>query len=860
MIDVGIDDDEFSALPTLRRNKSAVMCVLRAIGSLYVKGAGLNLRMQFGRHWSPHVPGTQWVHKPIWRRVESGTSASVDQSTHDADKHTLLGLCNPISGTNMVLYTKKLDQNNKPFPGSHPLHGTEIVPASVLIDTFYHAAKGASLFNITLRVPVAINAPPDVQVVIVDDAVKITSRLCGSDCGGGHSWVTHTTGRLKRTAILPPKPWIDKANRNCFITRFLNQVPWPVRVDVAPSIASEAMLPSDPSSWASLLDAATSVGSTIFFDNPKLRMPAHIENVTFHVEYSRNPPKTGYLHVEKASEDISTTAVHVNICNDDGQVIVRFERMRFSEIEGTPRVSESVENLVHKLGWVPAPLASKAMRWDKAILVSDDHETCARYGEHLRSKMRLGDENVSELRLAARVADGSMYITAKTVVIYCPGRVTSMAEVPKKAEYFLAELLTLIKYATCSVSLAGKINVFVLTLAHPDQWGALIDLDDAEATFPSLAIKYVSGQDVIRMDDDLPRIARLQPLRRESLYSAEETAHNLLPKLEGTYLITGGLGALGLEVAAVARIQILEQAGATVYAMALDIGAPNAHMRLQEKLGRLALPPVLGVVHAAGVVEDQLIQKMTAESISRVLSPKVSGALALHAAFPLFGGPGQGSYASGNAFLDTLAAHRRKAGDNAVAFQWTSWRGLGMAASTEVTNAELESEGITDITAEEGFRAWEHLSKYNVDHGVVLRSMAFDEGEQPPASILTDIAIRRIGSKTAAGLADDGMGAGLLKAGDQVSSNNMPSGGPELKVWLDVKVRETIANVLMLSDVDELDGRAALADLGVDSVMTVTLRRKLQNALKVKVPPTLTWSHPTSNHLVRWFVEKLSKH
>ncbi|KAI0110932.1 6-methylsalicylic acid synthase [Nemania sp. FL0031] len=959
MTDVGIDDDEFAVLPTLRRNKPADMCVLQAIGSLYAKGADLNLRMQFGRRWSPNVPGTQWAHKSIWRRVESVTIASV-QSTHDVDKHTLLGLCNPVSGTNTVLYTTKLDQNNKPFPGSHPLHGTEIVPAAVLVNTFYHATKGASLFNITLRVPVAVNAPRDVQVVVADDAVKIASRLYGSDSEGGHSWVTHTTGRLKRTPVLDPIPWIDidAAKKRIqdvlphdFSIKYLDRVgvsamgfPWAVtehygsltemvaRVDVAPSIASEAMLPWDPSSWASLLDAATSVGSTIFFDNPKLRMPAHIEKVTFYEEYGRPPPKTGYLYVEKAPERNGAPAVHVSICNDDGRVIARFETMRFSEIEGTPGVSGSVESLVHKLGWVPAPLASKATQWDRAILVSDDPVILARYSKQLRSKLRLVDEKVLELHSAAKAADALMDTTANTAVIYCPGRVTSMAEVPRKSESFLAELLTLIKSATRSVSLVGKINVFVLTMAvgaadaptalaqaplhglgriiaseHPDQWGALIDLDDTEATFPSLAIKYVSGQDVIRMDDEIPRVARLQPLQRETLYGAK-TAQTLLPKPDGTYLITGGLGALGLEVAtwlvekgarrvvllsrrglpprrewaaldsdhaskaAVAQIQSLEQAGATVYAIALDIGTPDAHMRLQEKLDRLALPPVLGVVHAAGVLEDQLIQKTTVESTSRVLSPKVSGALALHAAFPvgtldwfvlfsscgqLFGFPGQGSYASGNAFLDTLAAHRRKAGDNAIAFQWTSWRGLGMAASTDFINAELESKGITDITVEEGFRAWEHLGKYDIDHGVVLRSMAFDEGEQLPAPILTDIAVRKIGSETAARPA--GTEAGSPEAGDQVPINNTPSGGPQLKAWLDVKVRETIADVLMISDADEVDGRAALADLGVDSVMTVTLRRKLQNTLKVKVPPTLTWSHPTSNHLVDWFVEKLSK-
>ncbi|EKG18983.1 Beta-ketoacyl synthase [Macrophomina phaseolina MS6] len=948
IMDRGGDDEEFAVMPTLRRNKSAATCVLQAVGSLFVKGAEIDFRGQLGRNWSPSVPGTQWVHKAIWRKVESGTPASAVSLSHDVEKHTLLGLRNAVAGTSTVLYTTKLDNNIKPFPGSHPLHGTEIVPAAVLVNTFHHATKGATLSNITLRVPVAINAPRDVQVVVVDDTVKITSRLQQSSESEDHSWVTHTTGRWSAVSdkaghalqidIEAAKKRINAVLPSNFSIDYLDKVgvsamgfPWAVtehygnlkemvaRVDVAPNVPAGAELPWDVSSWASILDAATSVGSTIFFDNPKLRMPAQIEKVHFFTEYGVPPPKTGYLYVEEASER-GAPAVHVSVCNDDGQVLAKFQSMRFSEIEGTPGVSGSVESLVHTLAWVPAPLANKAASWENAVLVSDSEAALARFSKQLKSQAK----NISQLSSAADIANAS--ITSNTAVIYAPGPVSSLADVPTKSEAFISELLTLVKHVVRDASLSN-VKVFALTSGvgaangptalaqaplhglariiaseHPDQWGALIDADDEDAPFPTLALKYVRDQDVIRMDDGLPRVARLQPLPRERLYGAADAAsRTLLPKPEGTYLITGGLGALGLEIAAwlvekgarrivllsrrglpprrewarlnrddalgpaIDRIQALEQAGATVHAVPLDVGAPDAHSRLHDALDRLALPPVLGVVHAAGTLEDQLVLDTTADSFARVLKPKVAGALALNAVFPpgtldwfvlfsscgqLFGFPGQSSYASGNAFLDALAAHRRQQGDNAVAFQWTSWRGLGMAASTDFINAELESKGITDITVEEGFRAWEHLAKYDIDHGVVLRSLAFDEGEQLPVPILEDIAVRRIGSASA---------AASQPSEESAAGGTMPSGGPELKAWLDNKIREIIAGVLMLSGADEVDGRAAIADLGVDSVMTVTLRRNLQSALKVKVPPTLTWSHPTANHLVGWFAEKLAK-
>ncbi|KAF7537132.1 hypothetical protein G7054_g3944 [Neopestalotiopsis clavispora] len=943
IMDQGIDEEDFSVVPTMRRNKPAEKSILQAVGSLFVKGADIDLRLQQSpnTHWSTRVPGTHWVHKPIWRKVESGNSTTTKLLAHDVDKHTLLGLRSAVGGTSTVLFSTKLDDKTKPFPGSHPLHGTEIVPAAVLVNTFYHATKAATLSNIVLRVPVAISAPRDVQVVVVDDNIKIISHLQQDSESQGHSWVTHTTGRWTTLSekeggnhslqidIEATKKRISKTLPNNFSIEYLDKVgvsamgfPWAVtehygnlkemlaRVDVAPDTKSGDDLPWDPSSWASILDAATSVGSTIFFDNPKLRMPAQIEKVHF-FETDKPPPKTGYLYVEEASER-GAPAVHVSVCDDNGRVLAKFQSMRFSEIEGTPGASGSVESLVHQLAWVPAPYTAKPISWDNVVLVSEDGVNS--WSERLLLKMRAN--KVSKVSSAAEIA--SAKISNNTAIIYCPGSVAVAADVPAKAEAFIAELLTIVKYAVQEGGSLKNLKVFALTTGvgqgdsstalaqaplhglariiaseHADQWGALIDTEDEDMAIPAMAMKYVRDQDVVRVVDDVLRVARLQPLPRDLLYSQDKAAsRTLLPKPEGTYLITGGHGALGLEVARwlvergarrlvlVSRRKVhprsewaandsilaLEQAGATIQNIALDVGDVDADVRLQEELDRLSLPPVLGVVHAAGTLVDQLVLETTADGFSRVLKPKVSGALNLHKVFPpgtldwmvlfsscgqLFGFPGQSSYASGNAFLDTLATHRRHLGDNTVAFQWTSWRGLGMAASTDFINAELQSKGITDITVEEGFRAWEHLSKYDIDHGVVLRSLAFDEGEPLPVSILEDIAVRR--ARTAADSSE------AADATDGAASSAMPSGGPELKEWLDHKVRDVISTVLMLGGAEEVDGRAAIADLGVDSVLTVTLRQKLQSALKVKVPPTLTWSHPTANHLVGWFLEKLTE-
>lgn len=982
----GIEDDDAAVVETMRRNQPLLMRIWKAVASLYVKGADVDFGRSLGRQWCPRVPGTQWEHKSIWRKVETGNSSSTAPAAagliHDVRQHVLLGLRSPLAveGSDMVLFTTVLDEKTKPFPGNHPLHGTEIVPAAVLLNTFHQATGAATLSNITLRVPVAISAPRDLQVVVVGDSVKIATRLRHDKGQNGakddnetqgdhaHSWVTHTTGRWSTSttserdsemlvdveatkrrinAVLPPNFSIDYLDK---VGVSAMGFPWAVtehhsnltemlaRVDVAPDVAADAPLPWDASSWAPILDAATSVGSTIFLNDPKLRMPAQIDKVHFYTH--ADPPRTGYLYVQEATQRNGGPAVHVSVCDEAGRVLAKFESMRFSEIEGTPGISGSVESLVHRLGWVPAPLSNKAATWERAILVSDDEKLLSRYTKEVARKLRIRDGDI--LRLDSAAALVNQVVSGQgpdTAVVYCPGSTGSLDQVPARAQAFMDELLSVTKHVIKVAPATGNIKVFALTVGvakaatpaalaqaplhglariiaseHPDHWGALIDMEDDEqeghsTEFPALAIKYVRNQDVIRIQDQLPRIARLHSLPRELLHSGtprRSRGRALLPRPEGTYLITGGLGALGLHVAgwlvekgarrivlvsrrrlpprhewaahvsandpfhaAVARVQELEQAGATVISVALDISAADAAEQLRNVLAQLALPPVLGVVHAAGTLEDQLVLETTPESVARVLAPKVSGGLALDAAFPagtldwlvlfsscgqLFGFPGQGSYASGNAFLDALATRRRALGDCAVAFQWTSWRGLGMAASTEFISAELESRGITDITVEEGFRAWEHVGRYDVDHGVVLRSLAFDRDEAVPVGILDEIAVRRSGGRARPHDQDGDDGDGLGDAAD-----SPPPRGPQRKAWLVERVRHVIAGVLMLGGADEVDPRAAIADLGVDSVMTVALRRKLQSALKVKVPPTLTWSHPTANHLAAWFLAKLSE-
>ena len=170
-----------------------------------------------------------------------------------------------------------------------------------------------------------------------------------------------------------------------------------------------------------------------------------------------------------------------------------------------------------------------------------------------------------------------------------------------------------------------------------------------------------------------------------------------------------------------------------------------------------------------------------------------------------------------------------------------------MAASTDFIEAGLESKGITSVTREDAFRAWDHVSKYDMSHAVVLRSLVLNTDEQSPMQILQDITPRRHNQRDVT----------ISESGQSSAIELLPPAGAARNSYLESQISECVATVLQLPSHEDVDIKTALPELGMDSVMTVSFRRQLQQRLRVKVPPTLVWGHPTVSHLIKWFAEKL---
>src|SRR5262245_53105554 len=212
----------------------------------------------------------------------------------------------------------------------------------------------------------------------------------------------------------------------------------------------------------------------------------------------------------------------------------------------------------------------------------------------------------------------------------------------------------------------------------------------------------------------------------------------------------------------------------------------------------------------------------------------------------LFGSPGQGNYAAANAFLDALAHHRRALGLPATTINWGPWAGSGMAARLDSrASARWSAQGLGLVPPELGLDLLEQLwTRDAVQVGVqplnwskFLRQLP--AGSQPP---LLEAFVHEAG------------GAAPEKSQFLKTLEGTPPS--ERLALLQDEIRAQIAGVLGLVSLDEIELRARLFDLGLDSLMAVEVKTRLERALGCSMRPTLVFDYPTVEALAGYFAQE----
>lgn len=364
-----------------------------------------------------------------------------------------------------------------------------------------------------------------------------------------------------------------------------------------------------------------------------------------------------------------------------------------------------------------------------------------------------------------------------------------------------------------------------------------------------------------------------------------------LPRLreDGTYVITGGFGGLGQQIArwmidqgarhlvlvgrnadsepAAEVTRELRRSGARVMAAPIDVADERQVAQLLGEVRR-GLPPLRGIVHAAGILDDGMLAQQTPRRFAGVLAPKVAGAWHLHTLtqgeeldfFVLFssiaavlGSPGQGSYAAANAFLDALGHHRRALGLPALSINWGPWAAVGMAATAKQGSRLWAAAGVSPIPPSQGATILGQLLQRPSPQAVVLPINWSQFQRRFPA-----LARQPFLGAALPSAADEGHPGHPATAHADFLRELRAATPVERKGVALAHLRHLLLDVLEFDRGVALDPHQPLKDLGLDSLMAVELKIAVETELGRDLPITLLFDYPTLDALAGYLVDEFA--
>lgn len=414
----------------------------------------------------------------------------------------------------------------------------------------------------------------------------------------------------------------------------------------------------------------------------------------------------------------------------------------------------------------------------------------------------------------------------------------------------------------------------VFALEHPDRWGGLVDVEsgtsDADAERQIAAAVADPGEDQVAFRDGIRLRARL--------VHAAAPAEATLALDGGTCLVTGGLGGLGLRVASwladagaerivlVGRsaapeawasddprheaLRALRDSGVDIVLRGVDLTDHAAVERLVTSITAEG-PALRGIVHAAAVFDEASIMDMTTERLGRVLAPKVAGAhhlmdltrdvpldffVMFSSTTALLGVAGLGHYAAANLYLDAFAARARADGVPALSVNWGLWDEMRLAGDSDA--ARYARSGLRTMDSDAALGALGRALAAGASNTVIasvdwasLRAVYESRRERP--------LLAELGTETAVAT-DEAAPQQTLPLIEELAA--APVEGRLARIT--AAVEDELRAVLRLTT-GTLDSERGFFELGMDSLMSVELKARLEKRFGTRLPATLTFNYPT---------------
>ncbi len=413
-----------------------------------------------------------------------------------------------------------------------------------------------------------------------------------------------------------------------------------------------------------------------------------------------------------------------------------------------------------------------------------------------------------------------------------------------------------------------------IAVEHPEIWGGLVDLDFAG---PEQNARELLAQ--LRARDGETQVAFREGCRYVPRFSR---AHGFTGRLRvhsaAAYLISGGSGAIGTEIARElvmlgarnivllsrrgqrddsagdAGVREMELAGARIIFSPCDVSRIEDVERVLSETAQ-TMPPVRGIFHAAGVLDDAVLLQQTGERFRAVMNPKAVGAWNLHCASlhlaldyfvmcsstaALFGSAGQANYCAANAFLDALSHYRRELGLAAISVNWGPWAAGGMASTLGRERLRRwADQGIGAIPPEEGRQAVREILCSSRD-GIAVVPVDWEK----VAPMFAGREIPPLFSELARQAGPDGA------ASPPAILSRIEKATPDERLRLLTEmVRDEVFSLLgfELGGIPRLD--EGFFEMGLDSLMAIELKNRLQSRLRRNLPSTIVFEYSNIHSL-----------
>nr|WP_285904737.1 type I polyketide synthase [Actinoplanes hotanensis] len=839
------------AVPALRRDRDEVDTLLTAVATLFTAGADVDWRAVTGGPGRVRLPAYPFSHRRLWPRPRPGGTGDAYSLGLEPTGHPLAGAVVEVPDAATLVLTGTLDPAAQPWLNEHTVLDRPVVPGTVLAELALTAGARAglpTLDELLLQTPLLL--PPKgtavVRVTVTgeEDRRPVTVH---SRAGDDEPWILHATGTL--TAAPPadaddnlvtwPPPGAEELPLDGLYETFaaagltygpsfqgLRRLWRRSDTEVFAEVSTDA--PADgfglhPALFDAVLHA---VGPSALLPGEGLRLPFVFAGM------HRHAPAGTALRV-RLTTGAGEDSVRLALADPAGIPVATVDRLTLRPVTAGQLGGGPAERLLYGVDWVPREADSFTP--DAVIALGDPVPATGTVLVDASAAGTAFDRSVALLSLLQKFEGDRLVVRAPlenpdSAALW--GLVRS-AQSEQPGRYFLLD------------------DFESDTVSSPGRAGGGRPTSEDQHVYDLPQVKVRGGKALV------PRLVRVQSTGTPDFG-------------DGTVVVTGVTGTLGgliarhlVETHGVRKLLLLSRSGGTLdidgaTAVACDVSDPAA---VNEAL---AGEEITAVIHAAGVLDDGLIQDLTPERLENVFGAKVEAVRNLAAATEgqplsafvlfssaagIFGNAGQANYAAANAFLDAYAEELREQGIPATSIAWGLWD-AGMADTLgEAERRRMRQGGILPLTEEQGLAAFD--AALTADRSLVVPIALDPDGLRAAATAGALPPILASLAPTPQGSDDRALAAFRQRLA------RLPV--EERRTALTDLVTGQAAIVLGHDTSGALDPHQPFLEAGFDSLTSVDLRNRLAAATGLHLPTTLLFDHPTPGALVDHLTEQFER-